>query len=150
MGQNLDIAADTVKRTASDIAGGGIAEMALDHRDAELGGELPHPPTPDRDYATSLAADKGDVNTVKSLVGSHPMYTDASTAGLAHKAPKKSAPAPPQPSASVKKLHTGGYVVSKHHGDGKPSTDHGAKNLAEVSGHLEDHMGEPNDGEGED
>lgn len=41
------------------------------------------------------------------------MYSDASTTGLAHKAPKKAAPAPPQPSASVKKLHSGGYVVTK-------------------------------------
>ena len=148
MGQNLDIAVDAAKRTASDLTIiPRAAYNAIDQSKDDEIGEQYHTPQIDKDYATREAVDRGDTNTVKSLVGEHPMYSDAATTGLAHKAPKKSAPAPPQPSASVKKLHTGGYVVSKHHGDGKPSTDHGAKNMAEVSGHLEDHMGEPNEGE---
>ena len=92
------------------------------------------------------AATKG-----KSLPERKSMAHDHETAasGLAHKAPEKKMHKP-QPEAHVKKLHSGGYLVTKHHGDGKPSTDHGAENLAEVSQHLEDHMGEPNDGEGEE
>ena len=73
---------------------------------------------------------------------------EVSAYALGHKTSKKPAPKP-QPEAHVKKLHTGGYLVSKQHGDGKPTTEHGAKNLSEVSQHLEDHLGEANEGEAE-
>jgi len=73
----------------------------------------------------------------------------ASALAHPHPAGKKPPTTKPQPEAHVKKLHSGGFLVTKHFGDGKPSTDHGAKNLAEVSSHLEDHMGTPNEGEGE-
>ncbi len=71
------------------------------------------------------------------------MDHDMAATGLAHKSPPKQAAHKPQPEAHVKKLHSGGYLVTKHHADGAPSSDHGAKNMGEVAAHLQDHMGEP-------
>jgi len=45
----------------------------------------------------------------------------------------------------VKEMHTGGYHVTKHHGT--HTTEHGAKDLDDVHDHMEEHMGEPNEGE---
>jgi len=73
------------------------------------------------------------------------MDHDVAASGLAHKSHK---PPKPQPEAHVKKLHTGGYMVTKHHPAGH-TTEHGAKNMADVSQHLEEHMGEPAQGEDE-
>jgi hypothetical protein len=46
----------------------------------------------------------------------------------------------------VKEAHTGGYMVHKHDGKGGV-TEHVASDLDQVHDHMEDHMGQPNDGE---
>lgn len=73
------------------------------------------------------------------------MEHETVSSGLAHKAPKAHKP---QPEAHVKKLHTGGYMVTKHHPEGH-MTEHGAENIAEVAGHLEEHMGDGEEPEAE-
>ena len=47
----------------------------------------------------------------------------------------------------VRELHDGSYHIVRHHGDGHPVTEHSAKDLDHVHDHLEEHMGQPNEGE---
>ena len=65
--------------------------------------------------------------------------------GLAHKGGGKKAPKP-QPEMHVKKMHTGGYHITKHHPEGH-MTEHAAANIGEVNTHMAEHM-EPDGDEG--
>lgn len=78
----MGVASDTIKRTASDLAGGAIGEMMLEHKDKEIGS--PRIPTPDKDYAVKTAADHNDMGTVKSLMGEHPLEQHFAPTGPRH------------------------------------------------------------------
>ena len=47
----------------------------------------------------------------------------------------------------IKEAHTGGYIVHKHSGKMEPPTEHVASDLDHVHDMMEEHMGQPNDGE---
>lgn len=73
------------------------------------------------------------------------MDHEMAASGLAHKGGAKKPPKP-QPEVHVKKMHTGGYHVTKHHPEGH-MTEHAAPDLAAVTAHMAEHM-EPEGGEG--
>ena len=44
----------------------------------------PAPQTPDKEHAIRTAADRGDVGTIKSVVGEHPVETHFQPTGVRH------------------------------------------------------------------
>ena len=51
----------------------------------------------------------------------------------------------PRKEMHVRELHDGSYHIMRHHGEAM--TEHSAPTLDHVHDHLEEHFGEPNEGE---
>lgn len=79
---DLSVYKSAAKQTASDIAGGAIAEVALQHKDKEIGS--PTIPTPDKEYAQRLATSYNDMPTIKSTIGIHPVEEHFARSGPRH------------------------------------------------------------------
>jgi hypothetical protein len=85
MGRKLDIAKDTIKGTAKDltIVPRGAYNAIDGSKDDEMGEDY-KAPSVDKDYAVKTAADHGDMNTIKSLVGEHPVESHFASTGPRH------------------------------------------------------------------
>ena len=75
--------------------------------------------------------------------------------GLAHDALSHNAEEPQEPKKMIRAMHTrkaadGSYVIEHHHAHfSHPMEEHTAANTDALHDHIEQHFGEPNDGEGQ-
>lgn len=79
----MGVYSDAAKQTAKDLAGGAVAEVALQHKDQEIGQSY-KAPTVDKEYAQRMASSYNDMPTIKSTIGIHPVEEHFARSGPRH------------------------------------------------------------------